>query len=70
MQRAKIRLNKDLVNKLVKYKYGTIEAYLQANKLTRMRFWQVLNRPHLTKDTKCLQDLARNLEVNIEEILL
>ena len=70
MKRAAIKLNKEQVNRLVRFKFGTIENYLKACKITRMRYWQILNKPHLSKDVKCLQDLANNLEVSIEEILL
>lgn len=70
MKKAAIRLNKEQVNKLVRFKFGTIENYLKANKISRMRYWQILNEPHLSKDVKCLQDLASNLEISIEEILL
>lgn len=69
-RKAKVVLDKEKVNRLVKYKYGTIEAYLKKFHLTRMRFWQILNRPHLTKDVKCLKDLADNLNINIDEVLL
>lgn len=70
MKRAKIILDKDKVNKLVKGKFGTIENYLKYAGITRMWYWQILNRPHLTRDTKCLQDLSRNLEVSIDTILI
>ena len=70
MKRAAIKLDKEQVNRLVRFKFGTIENYLKTYKITRMRYWQILNEPHLSKDVKCLQDLANNLEVSIEEILL
>lgn len=65
-----IQVNKDYVIRLIKFKFGTIENYLKTFKLSRMRLWQVLNMPHNSKDVKSLQDLSRNLEVNIDTILL
>ena len=65
-----IQVNKDYVIRLIKFKYGTIEKYLKVHKISRMRLWQVLNRPHKQKDVKSLQDLATNLEVSIDSILL
>ena len=56
-----IQVNKDYVIRLIKFKYGTIEKYLKVHKISRMRLWQVLNKPHKQKDVKSLQDLANNL---------
>ena len=68
-KKCSIKLDKDKVNRLVKFKYGTIENYLKKEGITRMRFWQILNQPHLSKDVECLQNLASKLDVNIQEIL-
>lgn len=65
-----IKVDKEKINRLVKFKYGTIEKYLKEAGISRMRYWQVLNQPHLSKEVKCLQDLAKNLDVSIETILL
>ena len=68
--KATIKVDKEKVMFHIRFKYGTIEKYLKAAGITRMRFWQVLNQPHLSKEVKCLQDLAKNLEVSIETILM
>ena len=70
MNKSSIRVDKEKVNRLVKYKFGTIEKYLKEFGISRMRYWQVINKPHLSKEVKCLQDLAKNLDVSIETILL
>lgn len=64
-----IRVNKDYVTRLVKYKHGTIENFLKSYKITRMRFWQILNQPHLSKEVPCLQKLAEFLKVTVDEIV-
>lgn len=69
-KKASVVVNKDLVNRLVKYHYGTIENYLKKFSISRMRYWQVLNMVHISKDVKCLQDLASNLQVEVEQIIL
>ena len=69
-KKASVVVNKDLVNRLVKYHYGTIENYLQKFSISRMRYWQVLNMVHISKDVKCLKDLASNLQVEVEQIIL
>lgn len=65
-----IRLNKEKVIRLVKYKFGSVEQYSKQNDISRVRFYQIINQPHLTKDAECLQKLSSNLEVSIETILL
>ena len=64
-----IRVNKDFVNRLVKYKHGTIESFLACYGISRMRYWQILNQPHLSKDVPCLTKLAEFLNVKVEEII-
>ena len=63
------RVNKDFVIRLVKYKHGTIESFLGCYGISRMRFWQVLNQPHLSKEVPCLTRLADFLGVTVEEII-
>ena len=70
MEKAILKVNKDYVIRLIKFKYGTIEKYLKTHKISRVRLWQILNHPHSSKDVKSLQDLSNNLEVNIDTILL
>ena len=65
-----IRVNKDFVNRLVKYRHGTIESFLECYGISRVRYWQVLNQPHLSKEVPSLTKLADFLGVTVEEILL
>ena len=66
---CEIRVNKDYVNRLVKYKHGTIESFLGCYKITRMRYRQILNQPHLSKEAPCLKNLAEFLGVKVDEII-
>ena len=67
--KAEIRVNRDYVNKLVKYKHGSIESFLKCYKITRMRYWQILNQPHLSKDVPCLIKLADFLGITVEDMI-
>ena len=69
-KRCQIRLNKEKTKRLIQFKYGSLQAYCMANKIKRMRLWEILNRPHRSINEECLQKLTRNLEVNIEDILI
>ena len=64
-----IRVNKDFVNRLVKYRHGTIESFLACYSISRMRYWQILNQPHLSKEVPCLTKLAEFLHVTVDEIV-
>ena len=64
-----VRVNKDFVTRLVKYRHGTIESFLGCYGISRMRFWQILNQPHLSKEVPCLTKLAEFLNVKVEEII-
>ena len=64
-----IRVNKDFVNRLVKYRHGTIESFLEVYGISRMRYWQILNQPHLSKEAPCLVKLADFLGITVEEII-
>ena len=70
MQKSMIKVNKDYVIRLIKFKFGTIQNYSKTFKISRMRIWEILNKPHIEKNVKSLQDLAKNLEVSIDSILL
>ena len=65
----RIMLDQEKIKRLIKFKYGSIEKYCQDKNISRMRLWKILNNPHFSPDVKCLQDLSRNLEVSINEIL-
>ena len=69
MSKCVIRVNKEFVNRLVKYKHGTIESFLKCYGITRMRYWQILNQPHLSKEVPCLKRLADFLSVSVDEII-
>lgn len=69
MAKCVIRVNKEFVNRLVKYKHGTIESFLKCYGITRMRYWQILNQPHLSKEVPCLKRLADFLSVSVDEII-
>ena len=69
-EKKMFKVNKDYVTRLIKFKFGTIENYLKTFKISRMRLWQILNNPHIEKNVKSLQDLAKNLDVSIDSILL
>ena len=64
-----IKVNKDFVNRLVKYRHGTIESFLECYGISRVRYWQVLNQPHLSKEVPSLTKLADFLGVTVEEII-
>ena len=68
-KKAFIKVDQEKVKRLAKFKFGTIENYLKYAGISRMRFWYVLNQPHTSKNIKCLQDLAKNLEISIDTIL-
>lgn len=65
-----IKVDKEMVIRLVKYKYGSVKAYAKTNGISRVRFYNIVNNPHVSKDEKCLQILAFNLGTSIETILL
>ena len=69
MAKALVKVNKEFVTRLVKYKHGTIESFLKCYGITRMRFWQILNQPHLSKDVPCIKKLADFLSVSVDDIV-
>ncbi len=69
MSKCEIRVNKDFVNRLVKYKHGTIESFCKCYGISRMRYWQILNQPHLSKEVPCVGKLADFLGVKVKEII-
>ena len=64
-----VKVDADKVKRLIMYHYGSLTAYCLKNGITRTRLYFILNRPHQTKDAKCLQDLANNLHTSIDNIL-
>lgn len=69
-KKCSVRVNKELVKRLIVWKYGSIKNYFTQLGISKMRFWQIMNQPHLSKDVKCLQQLANDLELSIDEILM
>lgn len=68
-KKCQIRLNKELVKRYVVFKYGSIKNYCEQVGMSRVRFWEIVNKPHLSKEAKCLQDLSKNLGISISDIL-
>ena len=64
-----ITVNKDLVKRHVQFKYGTIAKYCAYAHITTMRYWEIVNRPHVSKEVECLKKLAKDLNLNVEDIL-
>ena len=69
-KKCHIWVNKETVIRLVNYKFGSVTRYTEKKGISRVRFYQIVNEPHLSKNSKCLQDLAKDLQVSIETILL
>ena len=65
-----VRVNKDFVKRRVIYIYGSVENYCKKANISRFRFWKIINNPHVSKDVKCLQTLAKLLDLSIDEILM
>ena len=65
-----VRVNKDYVKRLVLFKFGSIKNYCHFADISRVRFWKIVNQPHLSKNEECLQKLASYLQVSIDTILL
>ena len=73
MQRYKkcvIRLNKEKVLREVRYKFGNVKNYCYYAHISTVRFYEIINTPHLTKEAPCLQKLTSLLQVSIDTILL
>ena len=68
-KKCEIRLDKNKVIRLVNFKYGSVKIYAKEKGISRVRFYQIVNQPHLSKNVECLQNLAKDLEVSIDEIL-
>lgn len=69
-KRCAIRVNKELVKREVIYKFGSITKYCDYCCISRTRFWEIVNKPHLSKEALCLRQLARDLNLSVEDILL
>lgn len=66
--KKKIRINKDLVKRHIKFNFGTITKFLEAYGTSRMRLWQVLNGEY-TKITPNITKLARFLGLTEVDII-
>ncbi len=69
-KKCNIRVNKSFVKREIIYKFGSINEYCKKSGFSRMRFWNILNTPHLTENVECLQKLAKDLDLSIKEILM
>ena len=69
-KKCTIRVNKDFVKRRVQYLFGSIGNYCHYADISRVRFWEIVNTPHLSKEAECLQKLANYLQVSIDEILM
>ena len=65
-----VRLDENKVIRHTCFIYGSVTAYCLREKISRARFYFILRNPHLSKNEECLQKLANNLKVNIDEIIL
>lgn len=64
-----VKVDANKVKRLIMFFYGSLTAYCLQNGITRTRLYFILNKPHSSKDAKCLQDLAKNLKTSIGDIL-
>lgn len=69
-KKCSIRVNKELVKRHICFKYGSIKKYCEEKNISRMRLWEIVNKPHLSKEEECLQTLAKNLNLSIDTILM
>ena len=67
--RCLVKVDENKTKRLIMFKYGSMTAYCIQNGIARSRLYQVLSLPHYDKKSKCLQDLAKNLGVDVEELL-
>lgn len=68
MKKRTIRINKDLVKKHIKFRYGTITKFLEDFGISKVRLWQILNGTY-TKITHDITKLAKFLGLTEEEII-
>lgn len=62
-------VDKNHVLRLVRYRYGTVRAYLKAVNMSRTRFYFILRNPHRSEYEDCIKVLAYDLDVPIREII-
>lgn len=67
---CEIKLNKELIKRHIKFKYGSIKNYLKCANITKTRFWQIINQPHLSTESPCIVRLAKDLDLTTGEIIL
>ena len=68
-KRCNVRVNKELVKREVIYKYGSITNYCKTNGISLMRYYELVNSPHSSENVKCLQELSKNLDLSIYDML-
>jgi len=64
------RVNKEVVKREIVYKYGSLKNYCKHAGYSRARFYQIISTPHLSKEVKCLKDLAKDLNMSVDDIVL
>ena len=68
-KRCTVKVNKEKVIRLVKYKYGDVKAFCKELNVSRQRFYEVINTPHLSKESYALEKISKALDVDVEELL-
>lgn len=69
-KRCNVKVDENKVIRLTCFHYGSVSAYCIREKISRARYYYILKYPHLSESEESLQKLARNLKVNIKEILM
>ena len=61
---VKWSLNKDLVLGSIAWKYRTVSAYCRKAGISRVRFYAILNRIYVSKDSVAVRKLKDDLDLN------
>ena len=65
-----VYLDKKKIIRYVVFKYHSVSAYCRINKISRVRFYEILNCPHCNSDADCIKNLAKNIGLKIEDLIL
>lgn len=69
-KKCAIQVDKAAVIRRIKFNYGSVSGYAKQKGISRQRLYGIINSPHVSKDVECLKELAYDLGVKIEEIIL
>ena len=69
-KKCSVKLNKEKVLREVRYMYGNVHNYCAYAKISTVRFYEIINTPHQSKNAPCLQKLAHLLNTSIDTMLL